>query len=224
MESHSRLGTTALAHDPKIASADAKSPPNSSSATSENAAVRTTGQTMPCLLVAVSVLPSSGRPRIPESGHDTTAVTIPETFIARVSAIAITTPVSSSESTPSHSAARHTTTDPSTTASPALTIVRRENRYALARQTSTPPRSSTTNTIRPRLRSKARRPASAPMARDPNSATGCGSDTRSGQSPLNQGSAPTALGGGRYGAGTTARGGAAAPVGAAAARSWDAVG
>ena len=73
--SHAKCGTSACAHDPKTASPEAKRPPKTTSATSEMAAVRTTGQTTLIRLVAETVRPSSGSPRTAARGQDASPAT-----------------------------------------------------------------------------------------------------------------------------------------------------
>ena len=68
--SQARWGTSACAHDPKTASPEAKSPPKTTRATSETAAVRTTGQTTLIRLVTARVRPSRGSPRTAARGQD----------------------------------------------------------------------------------------------------------------------------------------------------------
>src|SRR6478735_8447216 len=106
--SHAKCGTIACAHDPKTASPEAKRPPKTTSATSEMAAVRTTGHTTLMRLVAATVRPSSGSPRTAARGQEARPATTERKPLASVRAVVSTTTPSMTEMTVSHSAARST--------------------------------------------------------------------------------------------------------------------
>src|SRR5690625_2128627 len=178
--SHARSGTRWPTHVPKTASPEANRPPNTTSATSEIAAVRSTGHSSRWLLSAEIVLPSSGSPRTAESTHDAAPATTGTIRRASVSAVVTSTPTTTSASTVSQPASRSTRNEPrprqSTVESTVHGLVRRGDMLS----TSPPPRSRTSSAPSPMLRYGSTVAARAPMAADTNSGTGAVVSPRSG--------------------------------------------
>ncbi len=117
MVSQPRSGTSAEAHEPKTASPLANRPPKTASATIEIPAVRSTGQSIETRLVAEKVRPSSGSPRIAESGQAIPAATWASSPCARVRPAAVTTAPARTASVTTPSASRSTVVRASTAAS-----------------------------------------------------------------------------------------------------------
>ena len=149
--SHARWGTSACAHDPKTASPEAKSPPKTTRATSETAAVRTTGQTTLIRLVTATVRPSRGSPRTAARGQDASPARSASRPLASVSAVVSTATPSMTAMTVNHSAARSTESEASATHRTLLRTVHRPRRLVV-RQRTTPPTTSTPKSATPNER------------------------------------------------------------------------
>lgn len=179
--SQSRSGTTDAAHEPKIASPEANSPPKATRATSEIAAVRRTGHRTATRLSVAIVRPSSGSPRRAARGHPRIPASSGTIPLAPVRAVVVSTMPTVMASAAIHSAARITTSDARPAQTSAVTRVHGLARRTEARRTRPPPHSRTRSRTTPTSRKGSNAAARTPTPREPTSRPTCGGSSPSGQ-------------------------------------------